>query len=102
MKCYFSNKKLEKLYTTGKSKKYKLSEEIVRDFIWLVGIIDAAKDIYDFWDQPSLNFEKLQGFKNRHSFRINRKYRLEVDIEWENDDQTIGIVGIDEVSKHYQ
>lgn len=102
MKYHFSNKKLEQLYTTGRSKKYKLDKNIIKDFIWLVGVIDAAKDIHDFWNQPALNFEKLEGFQKRYSFRINRKYRLEVDIDWENEEQTIGIVGIDEISKHYQ
>lgn len=102
MKYHFSNKKLEQLYSTGKSKKYKLDKNIIKDFIWLVGVIDAAKDIHDFWNQPALNFEKLKGFKKRYSFRINRKYRLEVDIDWENEEQTVGIVGIDEISKHYQ
>ena len=102
MKYHFSNKKLEQLYTTGKSSKYKLDKDIVRDFIWLVSVIAAAKDIHDFWKQPALKFEKLKGTKNRYSFRINRKYRLEVDISWENEEQTIGIVEIDELSKHYQ
>lgn len=102
MKYYFSNKKLEQLYTTGRSKKYKLEKQIIQDFIWLVGVIDAAKDIYDFWDKPALNFEKMEGEEKRYSFRISRKYRLEVDIEWENNEQTVGIVGIDEISRHYQ
>ena len=102
MKWNFSNKKLEKLYTTGKNNKYKLPKDIIEHFVWLVDIIDAAKNIYDFWNQPALNFEKLEGYENRYSFRINKRYRLEVAMEWENDEHTIGIVGIDEISKHYQ
>ena len=102
MKYYFSNKKLEQLYATGKSIKYKLDKSIIQDFVWLVGVIDAAKNIHDFWNQPALNFEKLEGFKKMYSLRINRKYRLELDIDWENEEQTVGIVGIDEISKHYQ
>ncbi len=102
VKYHFSNKKLEQLYTTGSNKKYRLDKNIIPDFIWLVDVIDAAKDIHDFWNQPALNFKKLEGLKKRYSFRINRKYRLEVDIDWENEEQTIGIVGIDEISKHYQ
>lgn len=102
MKYYFSNRKLRQLYTTGKSKKYKLDKNIIQDFIWLVSVIDAAKDIHDFWNQPALNFEKLEGFKRCYSFRITRKYRLEVEIDWENEEQTVGIVSIDEISKHYQ
>lgn len=102
MKHYFSNKKLEHLYESGKSKKYKLEKNIIQDFVWLVGVIDAAKDIHDFWNQPALNFEKMEGFSIRYSFRITKKYRLEVDIDWENEEQTVGIFGIDEISKHYQ
>ncbi len=102
VKYYFANNKLARLYITGKSKKYKLDKNIILNFVWLVGVIDAAKDIHDFWNQPALNFEKLEGLKKRYSFRINRKYRLEVDIDWENEEQTVGIVAIDEISKHYQ
>ena len=102
MKYHFSNKKLEQLYTTGKSNKYKLDKHIIQDFIWLVSVIAAAKDIHDFWNQPALKFEKLKGHENRYSFRITRKYRLEVDISWENKEQTIGIVEIDELSKFCQ
>jgi plasmid maintenance system killer protein len=67
VKYYFSNKKLEQLYTTGKNSKYKLDKNVIRDFIWLVGVIDATKDTYDFWNQPALNFEKLEGFSKRFS-----------------------------------
>lgn len=102
MDYYFSNKKLEQLYATGKSRKYKLNKNIIKDFIWLVGVIDAAKDIHDFWDQPALNFEKMEGHINRYSFRITKKYRLEVVVDWENDEHTVGVFGIYEISKHYQ
>ncbi len=102
MKYRFTKKKLEQLYTTGKSTKYKLDKNVIIKFVWIVNIIDAAKDIHDFWNQPALKFEKLEGFANRYSFRITIKYRLEVDIDWENEEHTVGIVGIDELSKHYQ
>jgi toxin HigB-1 len=102
VRYHFSNRKLKELYEKGRCKKYKLDKNVITDFIWLVNVIEAAKDIYDFWEQPALKFEKLQGFENRYSFRINKKYRLEVDIDWEDEKQTVGIVGIDEISKHYQ
>lgn len=96
------NKKLEGLYTSGTSRKYKLNKQEVKNFFWIVEVIQAAKDIYDFWNEPSLNFEKLRGMEKRYSLRLNRKYRLEVEIEWENEEQTVGIVGIDEISNHYR
>ncbi|AHC14116.1 hypothetical protein L21SP2_0689 [Salinispira pacifica] len=75
---------------------------MVFEFVELVLVIDAAVDINDFWKLPALKFEKLRGYRSRYSFRITRKYRLEADIEWKNDQHTIGIVGIDELSSHYQ
>ena len=101
MEANFTNKELEKLYTTGKSRKYQLPQDVARKFVMCVTKIEAAENIYDFWQDPSLNFEKLRGFTNRYSMRINRKYRLEVDIDWQNNEQTVGIISIDEISNHY-
>jgi len=44
----------------------------------------------------------MKGASSRYSLRINRTYRLEVEIDWENEEKTVGIVGIDEISKHYE
>jgi len=63
--------------------------------------LEAAKDIHDLWKKPSLNFERLQGFKNRYSLRLQDKWRLEIEIEWENEEQTEGTVYIVELSSHY-
>ncbi len=63
--------------------------------------LEAAKDIHDLWKKPSLNFERLHGFKNRYSLRLQDKWRLEIEIEWENEEQTEGTVYIVELSSHY-
>jgi plasmid maintenance system killer protein len=57
----FTNKKLEALYTEGKSAKYKLDDRVLQAFFEVVAILEAAHDIYDLWSQPSLNFERLKG-----------------------------------------
>jgi proteic killer suppression protein len=93
---------MKTLYESGQSKKYLLDQQVVRGFFEVITAIDAAQDIYDLQKRPSLNFERLKGTKSRYSLRINRKYRLEVDIDWDNDDKTVGIVGIEEISKHYE
>ncbi len=100
MEVVFNNKKLETLYTTGKSNKYKLERAIVESFFEVVAILEAAKDIYDLWKQPSLNFEKLTN-SEIYSARINKKWRLEMSIDWQDEKSTIGIIGIEEISNHY-
>jgi len=97
----FNNKKLQTLYTTGKSSKYKLQKKDIQSFFEVVAILEAAKDIYDLWKQPSLNFERLEAFTSRYSARMNGKYRLEMSIEWQNENMTIGILGLEDISNHY-
>ena len=97
----FKNKKLETLYDTGKSRKYKFPKQVLISFFKVIRHIEAASDIYDFWNTRSINFERLQGYDNRFSFRLNRQYRLEVEIEWKDKEQTIGEISIIQISKHY-
>ncbi len=101
MEFRFENKDLENLYTDGKSRKYKLQDDIVDKFFARIQQIEAASDIYDLWKDKGLNFEKLQGFDNRYSMRLKNKYRLEVSKEWLNTEKTIGAFAIIEVSNHY-
>ena len=63
--------------------------------------MEAAVTIHDLWKSASLNFEKLKGSKNRYSVRIDKKWRLEFEIDWQNNDQTVGVIYIEDITKHY-
>jgi len=97
----FDNKDLEKLYTEGKSKKYRLSDDIIDKFFARIRQIEAAIDIYDLWNDKGLNFEKLQGFESRYSMRLKLKYRLELIVEWQNTINTVGEFVIIDITNHY-
>jgi proteic killer suppression protein len=97
----FKNKHLLNLYQTGKSGKYKLQKSIIKKFFMRVQQIEAANDIYDLWKNPALNFEKLEGYDNKYSIKLNIQYRLELEIDWENEQKTIGKIYIVELSPHY-
>jgi plasmid maintenance system killer protein len=97
----FENKDLEKLYIDGKSRKYRLPDDIIDKFFARIQQIEAANDIYDLWNDKGLNFEKLQGFENRYSMRLKQKYRLEINIEWLDKAKTYGEFSIIELSNHY-
>lgn len=101
MEFTFKNKELEKLYTTGKSKKLKLPNDIIEKFFARIQQIEAANDIYDLWNDKGLNFEKLKGSENSYSMRLKIKYRLEMDIDWKNNELTIGDFIITDISNHY-
>ena len=101
MNFTFRNKELEKLYVTGKSKKLKLPNDITEKFFARLQQIEAAKDIYDLWNDKGLNFEKLTNTENSYSMRLKIKYRLEMDIDWINNELTIGDFIITDISNHY-
>jgi plasmid maintenance system killer protein len=101
MNFSFKNKELEKLYTTGKSKKLKLSNDIIEKFFARVQQIEAAENIYDLWNDKGLNFEKLKGTENTYSMRLKLKYRLEMEIDWQNSELTIGDFLLTDISNHY-
>lgn len=99
----FSNKHLLKLYTEGRSKKYPFMDKaLCEKLVEKINRIEAAKDIFDLRNPPSMEFEKLAGHPNRFSIRITRKYRLELEIEFEDKQRTLGRVLIVDVSKHYE
>lgn len=101
MQIEFKNKNLLQLYEKGKSKKHNLPQEILNKFFMRVQQLEAALDIYDLWKTASLNFEKLQGAESRYSVRLDKKWRLEMEIQWEDKEKTKGIIYIVELSKHY-
>jgi hypothetical protein len=48
-----------------------------------------------------MNFEALKGYESRFSIRLDAKHRLEFEIDFENEEKTVGFVRIVTVSKHY-
>ena len=99
----FDNKHLVELYTTGSSKKFKfLNAKAVENFLRCVESIDAANSIHDWWGLPGLNFEKLRRRGNVFSMKIDNTHRLELEIDFEDEDKTKGFVTILTVSKHYE
>lgn len=102
LEVYIDDKELEKLYTTGKSRKLKFPVLVVEKFFATVQKIDAAINIYDFWRVGGLKFEKLKGAQDRYSMRLSGNYRLEMNVAWENEEKTIGVFSLTTISNHYK
>ncbi len=98
MDVHIDDKELEKLYRTGKSNKLKLRPEITEKFFATVQKIDAARDIYDLWNDPSLHFKK---YEKHYTIRLGLKYRLEMEVKWMNEEKTIGEFHLFAISNHY-
>ena len=98
MQVKFGNKHLKELYTKGRSRKYKFQPYIAKKYALRIQQIEAADTIHDLWETASLNFEV---YDDHYSVRINQQYRIEIEIEWENEEATIGIFTIIDVTNHY-
>ena len=101
MDVSIDDKELEKLYTTGNSRKLALPRDIADRFLATVQKIESAKNIYDFWADPGLKFEKLQGKGQRYSMRLSKKYRLEMEVIWQDEKKTVGDFVLKTISNHY-
>ena len=102
MEVQFTNKHLKDLFTTGKSAKYKtVPPNIVKKLPLAVRILQQIEVIQDIWKFPGYNFEKLQN-TNQYSLRLNNTWRLIMEIDWTNEEKTIGIIGLEDLTHHYQ
>jgi toxin HigB-1 len=90
----FKKKKLEELYYHEKGAQ-KYPGEVVDAFFEVIGIIEAAADIRDFYNLKSLHFEKLRGRrKDEHSMRLNKQYRLTMLLDKDENGNLLVILDI--------
>ena len=102
MEWEFADEELTRLYTTGTSRKLRLPQGIPRLFVMHVGSIDAAKDINDLRNPPSMKFKKLEGKQNQFSIRLNKQFRLIFALDFDDLTRLTGKVLIQEINKHYE
>ncbi len=100
MKVSFGNRKLAALYRDGISAQYRLPKHVLKKFFMRVQSLEAATSIYDFWKNPALNFEHLEGTGNC-SVRVDGSWRLEFLMAWEDDPPTKGAITVTKLSNHY-
>jgi len=95
------NKELVKLYEKGHSKKLKLPEHVIDKYFATIQKIEAAANIYDLSADIGLHFERLKGYENLWSMRLSGKYRLLMEITWQDEKQTIGTFSLTDITNHY-
>ena len=101
MEVFLNNKELEKLYTTRESRKLKLEKQVVDKFLATIQKIEAAIAIKDLLADNGLRFEKIKNTQKSYSMRLSGKYRLEMEVEWLDEANTIGKFFLKEISNHY-
>lgn len=95
MEFRFDDDELLRLYAEA-DYSGKLPPEVVLAFRRRMQQIVAAEDERVFYAIKSLHFEKLQGRGEQRSMRLNKQWRLIVEIEKGNPKNTIVIVAIED------
>lgn len=101
MEVVFGDKRLSTIFETERDKKNKIPANIIARFIDRIYQLKDIKKIADLWNFKSLRFERLKGYQNRYSIRVNLNWRIEFEIEWIDEEQTQGIITILKLSDHY-
>ena len=101
MEVFINDKELERLYTTGQSRKLRIQEHVIDKFLATVQKIEASVIINDLLADKGLRFEKLRGSENRYSMRLSGKFRLEMEIVWKDDKRNVGKFYLLTISNHY-
>lgn len=91
----FDNNELVKIYETGRGS---YPPEIIKAFFKKIQLIKNAKNENDLRKIKSNHFEKMEGYKNRYSLRLNLQYRLIIELL---KDGIYKIILIKEISNHY-
>lgn len=98
MEFRFATKDLETLYTEEKGAD-RYPPEVVAAFFRRMFAIANAHDERDLRSPASVHFEKLKGFDDRYSMRLNKQWRLELMFQYPQGAQKIIVVL--KISKHY-
>lgn len=101
MNVSFQSKWLLELYETGNSKKLrKYPAGIADSFFEVMQIIESIDTIQDLFAFPSLRFEHLSGKRqHQHSLRLNKQFRLIVQLDNINTPSMFTIIDIEDYHK---
>ncbi len=96
MEVEFGDKELKKL-EAEKDFAGGFPADAVRGFRKVMQLIRSAKDERDFYGMKSLHFEKLKGNRShQRSMKLNKQWRLIVELEGGVTQNKIRIVGIED------
>ena len=105
MEIIFEKDYLRELFYEGNTsdKKHRFQPQVVARYIRVLNILDSVDRIEDLFSFHSLHYEKLAGDKaGLESVRVNHQYRIEFKSSFMDNEKTITICNIIELSNHYK
>ena len=104
MEIIFEKEYLRELFYDGKTsdKKHRFQPQVISRYIRVLNILDSVEKVEDLYLFHSLHYERLNGDKaGLESVRVNHQYRIEFKSSFKDNEKTISICNIIELSNHY-
>lgn len=101
----FGKEYLKELYEQGncKNKKYRFQPKIVQKYQKRVDTLIAATSKQDLFPLKSLGFEALHGDKQGlFSIKVDMQYRLEFELNEQQEEIVLTVCTLQELSNHYK
>lgn len=105
MEIIFTKDYLKELYLQGftNDKKHRFQPPVIKGYQKAINYLIVARCVEDLLPFHSLHYETLSGDKKGiSSVRINDKYRVEFIVEHKENETTVTVCSILEISNHYQ
>lgn len=105
MEIHFEQEYLDELYHRGKAKdkKHRFQPSVISRYVRCVDYLAAVLRPEELYQYNSLRFEALHGDKEgRFSIRVNDRYRIEFTLSKHEEQLTVTICTICELSNHYK
>lgn len=105
MEIHFEKEYLDELYHLGKTKdkKHRFQPSVISRYVRCIDYLASVLNPEELYQYNSLRFEALQGDKKgKYSIRLNDQYRIEFTLTKNDEQLTITICTICELSNHYK
>jgi proteic killer suppression protein len=106
MEIKFNNQLLIDLYEGNKvtDKEFRSNPTLIKQYVKTINKLKSVNKIEELFKFAGLNYEKLKGNRNgQSSVRVNKQYRIIFEeIKNERAPFEVVLLGIEELSKHYE
>lgn len=104
MEIRFEKEYLKELFYNGKcsDRKHRFQPHIIKKYIDRINLLECVSSVEELYRYKSLHYEILKGEKEGiSSIRVNNQYRIEFIVSKREDNVSVSICNITELSNHY-
>lgn len=96
MRLRFRTEDLRRLYEEKDFRVAQIGPDLTKQYRKKVGFLASAADERDLYGYKALHFERLEGREGQRSIRLNKQWRLIIELETDDEGRLILIVDVED------